>query len=112
MSPEETPPNREETPPIAEEAPPNPEATPPSPDVAPPSAEEAPPNPEATPPVIRLDDFIKRSGLVGTGGEAKIRIQSGEVLVNGEVETRRRKQLCVGDVIDVVGECLVVSQEY
>ena len=35
--------------------------------------------------VIRLDDFLKRSGLVGTGGEAKLRIQSGEVLVNGEV---------------------------
>ena len=62
-------------------------------------------------PVIRLDDFIKRSGLVGTGGEAKIRIQSGEVLVNGEIETRRRKQLVVGDVVEVVGQTLVVSEE-
>jgi ribosome-associated protein len=60
-------------------------------------------------PVIRLDDFIKRSGLVGTGGEAKIRIQSGEVTVNGEIETRRRKQLSLGDVVELIGERLVVG---
>ena len=60
---------------------------------------------------IRLDDFIKLSGLVGTGGEAKIRIQSGEVTVNGEVETRRRKQLSVGDVVEFVGETLIVAED-
>ena len=49
--------------------------------------------------VIRLDDFIKRSGLVGTGGEAKMYIQAGDVTVNGSVETRRRKQLVLGDEI-------------
>lgn len=59
--------------------------------------------------VIRLDDFIKRSGLVGTGGEAKIRIQSGEVTVNGQIETRRRKQLGLGDVVELIGERLVVA---
>ena len=62
-------------------------------------------------PIIRLDDFIKRSGLVGTGGEAKIRIQSGEVQVNGEIETRRRKQLAVGDLVDVVGVTLEVTAD-
>jgi ribosome-associated protein len=61
--------------------------------------------------VIRLDDFLKRSGLVGTGGEAKIRIQSGEVLVNGLVEIRRRKQLLVGDVVELLGERLVVNSD-
>lgn len=60
-------------------------------------------------PVIRLDDFLKHSGLVGTGGEAKLRIQSGEVSVNGEVETRRRKQLTMGDVVELMGEKLVVT---
>ena len=48
-------------------------------------------------PTVRLDDLLKRRGMVGTGGEAKIRIQSGEVQVNGVIETRRRKQLSVGD---------------
>ncbi len=61
--------------------------------------------------MIRLDDFIKRSGLVGTGGEAKVRIQSGEVCVNGQTETRRRKQLFVGDVVDFCGETLPVTAE-
>lgn len=60
-------------------------------------------------PVIRLDDFLKWSGVVGTGGEAKIHIQSGSVLVNGEVETRRRKQLSVGDVVELMGEKIVVE---
>ncbi len=62
--------------------------------------------------VIRLDDFIKRSGLVGTGGEAKIRIQSGEVTVNGQIETRRRKQLSLGDVVELIGERLVVAEDF
>lgn len=60
-------------------------------------------------PVIRLDDFLKWSGLVDTGGEAKLHIQSGEVLVNGEVETRRRKQLAIGDVVEAMGQKLVVA---
>ena len=59
--------------------------------------------------IIRLDDFLKRSGLIGTGGEAKMRIQSGEVSVNGEVETRRRKQLAIGDVVELMGQTLVVT---
>ncbi len=61
--------------------------------------------------IIRLADFLKRSGLVGTGGEAKLRIQSGEVLVNGQVETRRRKQLSIGDVVEAVGETLAVTED-
>ena len=38
---------------------------------------------------ITLDALMKAAGLAGTGGEAKVRIQGGEVKVNGEVETRR-----------------------
>jgi len=59
--------------------------------------------------VIRLDDFIKRSGLVGTGGEAKMYIQAGDVTVNGMVETRRRKQLTLGDQVELLGEVLTVA---
>ena len=60
---------------------------------------------------IRLGDFLKQSGIVGTGGEAKLRIQSGEVSVNGKVETRRRRQLAAGDVVELLGEKLVVPQD-
>lgn len=63
------------------------------------------------PYVIRLDDFLKRRGLVGTGGEAKIRIQGGEVRVNGEIETRRRKQLALGDRVQWLDHDLIVTAE-
>lgn len=68
-------------------------------------------DPEPLPTVIRLDDFLKHEGVVGTGGEAKIRIQSGEVRVNGEVELRRRKQLRMGDVVEVMDLTLEVGEE-
>ncbi len=60
---------------------------------------------------IRLDDFLKISGVVATGGEAKVRIQGGEVTVNGVVETRRRRQLSIGDVVELMGTQLEVSRE-
>lgn len=50
---------------------------------------------------IKLDQYLKWQGLVGTGGEAKHRIQAGEVRVNGEVETRRGRKLRDGDVVKV-----------
>ncbi len=61
------------------------------------------------PAIIRLDDYLKYVGFVGTGGEAKVRIQAGEVLVNGEVETRRRKQLAIGDRIEFAGQSIEVQ---
>ena len=60
-------------------------------------------------PPIRLDDFLKYCGAVGTGGQAKVLIQAGEVLVNGEVETRRRKQLQPGDAVELLGETFIVE---
>ena len=53
--------------------------------------------------VIRLGQFLKVAVLVETGGEAKARIQAGEVLLNGEVETRRGCQLRHLDVIEIGG---------
>ena len=57
-------------------------------------------DPDAT---IDLQDFLKIAGLVETGGEAKFRIQNGEVSLNGEPETRRRKKLRRGDIIELHG---------
>jgi len=53
---------------------------------------------------LRLDQFLKLSGLTGTGGQAKILIQGGEVKVNGIIETRRRRKLSRGDVVEFDGE--------
>ena len=52
---------------------------------------------------IKLDQFLKWQGIVQTGGEAKIRIKEGEVIVNGEIETRRGKKLRTGDRVSVGG---------
>jgi ribosome-associated protein len=52
---------------------------------------------------LRLDQFLKLRALSGTGGQAKVMIQSGDVKVNGQVETRRRRKLSVGDVVEVGG---------
>ncbi len=50
---------------------------------------------------MTLGQALKASNLVGSGGEAKVVIQAGEVRVNGEVETRRGRKLEEGDVIEV-----------
>lgn len=50
--------------------------------------------------------MLKFEGIAGSGGEAKLMIADGFVLLNGEVETRKRKKLVAGDVISVGDEQL------
>ena len=62
-------------------------------------------------PALKLDQFLKYQGLVGTGGEAKLRIQRGDVQVNGSIETRRGRQLALGDAVTINGrEVLFMGQ--
>jgi len=60
-------------------------------------------DPAPQPVTLRLDQFLKLRGIAESGGRAKLLIQSGEVQVNGEVETRRRRKVVVGDVVEVDG---------
>jgi ribosome-associated protein len=46
---------------------------------------------------IKLDQFLKAMNAVPTGGQAKVLIQCGEVVVNGTIETRRGRKLISGD---------------
>ena len=55
-----------------------------------------------------LGQALKVANVVGSGGEAKVVIQAGEVLVNEEVETRRGRRLRAGDVVEVGDERLEV----
>ncbi|HEY9783727.1 MAG TPA: RNA-binding S4 domain-containing protein [Leptolyngbyaceae cyanobacterium] len=50
---------------------------------------------------IKLDSFLKFVGIAPTGGQAKVMIQNGEVLVNDMVETRRGRKLVSGDRVTV-----------
>jgi ribosome-associated protein len=61
------------------------------------------------PPGTTLGRALKAAGLVGTGGEAKVLIQAGEVSVNREVETRRGRTLEEGDVVEVGDERLEIG---
>ena len=53
---------------------------------------------------IELYKILKLESLVGTGGEAKHVISEGQVLLNGKVETRKRKKIFSGDVVEFGGE--------
>lgn len=58
---------------------------------------------------MKLDQFLKYQGLAATGGEAKMRIQRGDVRVNGLIETRRGRQLALGDAVSVDGREMIVT---
>jgi ribosome-associated protein len=52
---------------------------------------------------INLTQVLKLAGCVLSGGEAKQLIAEGRVRVNGTVETRKRRQMAVGDLVEVDG---------
>ncbi len=53
---------------------------------------------------LPLGSFLKLAGVAATGGHGKLLVQSGEVTVNGVVETRRGCVLTPGDVVGAAGE--------
>jgi ribosome-associated protein len=58
--------------------------------------------------MIRLGQLLKLAGVVDTGGELKALLAESDVLVNGELEDRRGRQLHRGDVVRVLDEELRV----
>lgn len=60
--------------------------------------------------MIKLDQFLKFSGITSTGGQAKLMIIDGEVKVNGVVETRRGRKLVDEDEVTVGEETLKVGE--
>lgn len=54
--------------------------------------------------MIRLGQLLKLANIADSGGEARELVVAGEVRVNGEVDTRRGRQLHRGDLIEAVGE--------
>ena len=57
---------------------------------------------------MKLDQFLKLIGVVQTGGQAKMVIKSGKILVNGIVEQRRGRKLIDGDQIIFDNETYIV----
>jgi ribosome-associated protein len=60
---------------------------------------------------IRLGQALKLSGLAESGGEARVLVEAGAVSVNGEVETRRGRQLRHGDVVALGDDALRIAPD-
>ena len=63
---------------------------------------------EITKEPVELYKILKFEGVVSSGGEAKAVIDDGQVMVNGEVEKRRRKKIHSGDIIEYMNEKLKI----
>lgn len=59
---------------------------------------------------IKLDQFLKLSGISGSGGEARAYIEDNVILVNGEREERRGRKLRNRDEISIGNEIYVIEQ--
>jgi len=64
---------------------------------------------EITTEPVELYKILKFEGMTSSGGEAKLVIEQGLVLVNGKVETRKRKKIISGDVIEFASEKISIK---
>lgn len=64
---------------------------------------------EITTEPVELYKILKFEGMASSGGEAKLVIEQGQVLVNGEIETRKRKKIVSGDVIEFLSDKITIK---
>ena len=66
---------------------------------------------EITREPVELYKILKFEGMVASGGEAKLVIADGLVMVNGQVETRKRRKIVSDDVIEFDGDVILIQTE-
>jgi len=54
---------------------------------------------------VELFKILKFEGIASSGAEAKNLIADGHVMVNGEIETRKRRQMLAGDIFQIGEQC-------
>ncbi len=64
---------------------------------------------EITQEPVELYKILKFEGMTSSGGEAKLVIEQGQVSVNGAIETRKRKKIISGDIIEFAAEKICVE---
>ncbi|NOX27220.1 MAG: RNA-binding S4 domain-containing protein [Gammaproteobacteria bacterium] len=64
---------------------------------------------EITKEPVELYKILKFEGMASSGAEAKLVIANGLVLVNGEIETRKRKKIVSGDIIEFSNELIKIK---
>lgn len=65
---------------------------------------------EITKEPVELYKLLKFEGLASSGGEAKYFVSEGLVKLNGVIETRKRKKIVSGDVVEFQGESLQITK--
>ncbi|NWH06094.1 RNA-binding S4 domain-containing protein [Desulfobacter latus] len=60
---------------------------------------------------VELYKVLKFESFASSGGEAKHMVADGLVRVNGRVETRKRKKILPGDIIEIYGTCLEIQMD-
>lgn len=60
-------------------------------------------------PFVQLNDLIKILGLANSGGQAKVMIADGMATVDGEVELRKRCKIREGQVVEFMGQEVLVK---
>ena len=58
---------------------------------------------------VELYKLLKFHGLASSGGQAKMMIGDGLVAVNGKIETRKRKKIVSGNIVEFAGESFRVQ---
>jgi len=66
---------------------------------------------EITKEPVELYKILKFEGLTSSGGEAKKVIEDGLVMVNGKIETRKRKKIISNDIIEFANEKILITSE-
>jgi ribosome-associated protein len=64
---------------------------------------------ELTGEYIPMIQLLKATNLVQTGGEAQIVVTQGEVTYNGQIDTRKRLKVKVGDIVEFRGKKILVK---
>ncbi len=61
---------------------------------------------------IELNNYLRAIGIVNTGGQAKLLIREGSVKVNNEIETRNKRKLHAGDVVEYLEKKYVIEESW
>ena len=60
-------------------------------------------------PYLTLNVLLKITGIIATGGMAKMFLEENQVLVNGESENRRGRKLYPGDIVEVLDDTFIIE---
>ena len=61
---------------------------------------------------VELNAFLRINGIAGTGGKVKLIIREGSIKVNGEIETRNKRKLHKGDLVEYLGKKYLVEEKF